>query len=329
MGGVASVEKRERGGKVSWRAHWRDPDGRQCNRSFTRKVDAQRFLTGIEQSKNIGSYIDPGRSKVTVGAVADQWLAGKISLKPTTRALYASVIAVHLKPRWGTTPLDRVDHGDVQAWIAELAAGGMSAGHVRKVLGVLSGVLGLAVRDRRVPANPAIDVDLPRMVEHRRKYLTSTQVAELADAAATLPDDRPRRATDAAFAQYRLTVFTLAYCGLRWSELAALRVRRVDLVKRRLDVAEAMTEVNGGRVAWGTPKPHEARSVPIPRFLADELQVHCAAKSPDDLVFTAPDGGVLRNRNARRAWFDRAAAAIGEPGLTPHELRHTAASLAV
>jgi hypothetical protein len=60
-----------------------------------------------------------------------------------------------------------------------------------------------------------------------------------------------------------------------------------------------------------------------------ELSQHLAGKSPDDLVFTAVQGGVLRNRNARRAWFNRAAAAIGEPHLTPHELRHTAASLAV
>jgi hypothetical protein len=40
-------------------------------------------------------------------------------------------------------------------------------------------------------------------------------------------------------------------------------------------------------------------------------------------------GAVLRNRNARSAWFDAAARAIGEPGFTPHELRHTAASLAI
>ena len=38
---------------------------------------------------------------------------------------------------------------------------------------------------------------------------------------------------------------------------------------------------------------------------------------------------MLRNRNARRDWFNAAARAIGEPDLTPHELRHTAASLAV
>jgi integrase len=49
----------------------------------------------------------------------------------------------------------------------------------------------------------------------------------------------------------------------------------------------------------------------------------------DELAFPSPQGAVLRNRNARSAWFDAAARAIGEPGLTPHELRHTAASLAI
>jgi integrase len=126
-----------------------------------------------------------------------------------------------------------------------------------------------------------------------------------------------------------LVVLVLSYCGIRWSEMAALKVGRVDLIRRRLDVAQAVTEVNGGRLEWGTPKSHERRSVPIPRFLGDELTAHLAGRTEDDLVFTAPMGGVLRNRVARRDWFDRAVAAIGEPDLTPHELRHTAASLAV
>lgn len=69
--------------------------------------------------------------------------------------------------------------------------------------------------------------------------------------------------------------------------------------------------------------------MPLPRFLVDNLRDHLAGKAPDDLLFTSPDGGVLRNKNARRAWFDRAAAVVGVPGLTPHELGHTAASLAV
>lgn len=50
---------------------------------------------------------------------------------------------------------------------------------------------------------------------------------------------------------------------------------------------------------------------------------------PDDLVFASPQGAVLRVANSRRGYFDRAAKEVGVPGLVPHELRHTAASLAI
>ncbi len=39
--------------------------------------------------------------------------------------------------------------------------------------------------------------------------------------------------------------------------------------------------------------------------------------------------GVLRLRNFRRAGFEPAVAAAGLPRITPHTLRHTAASLAI
>ena len=41
---MASVEKRTRNGRVTWRAHYRDPVGQQRNRSFPRKVDAEQVL---------------------------------------------------------------------------------------------------------------------------------------------------------------------------------------------------------------------------------------------------------------------------------------------
>ena len=52
-------------------------------------------------------------------------------------------------------------------------------------------------------------------------------------------------------------------------------------------------------------------------------------KAPTDLLFASSAGGRLDHRRERPAWFDRAAASIGFDELTPHELRHTAASLAV
>ena len=121
----------------------------------------------------------------------------------------------------------------------------------------------------------------------------------------------------------------LSYCGLRWSELAALRVRNFDLLRRRVIVEEAVTEVDGSTLVWGTPKTHGRRTVPLPRFLVDELAATVVNRPGEELAFPSPQGAVLRNRNARAGWFDEAARAAGLAGLTPHELRHTAASLAV
>src|SRR5215212_95584 len=80
---------------------------------------------------------------------------------------------------------------------------------------------------------------------------------------------------------------------------------------------------------WGTPKSHAARSVPIPSFLVVELATLVAELPQASLVFTTWRGKPLRNLNFRRDVFDRAASDAGLARLTPHELRHTAASLAV
>lgn len=64
---MASIEKRPRSdGKNSWRAHYRTPSGAQRNKTFDRKIDAERFLASVEHSKSLGSYVDPALSKVTV-----------------------------------------------------------------------------------------------------------------------------------------------------------------------------------------------------------------------------------------------------------------------
>jgi integrase len=312
-----------------WRARYYDSSGRQHAQHFDRKTDAQRWLDSVTTAVGTGSYVDPNRSKVTLGVVAEQWIAGKINLKPTTWARYENALTVHVLPRWATVPLTAVEHGQIQAWLAELTASGQSGASVRKLHSVLSAVLELAVRDKRIPANPARGVNLPRANTRRRRYLDAGQVELLALEAGTPPPGRADTARAATYRANELAVFVLAYCGLRWSELAALRVEHVDLLRGRLNIREAVTEINGGRLAWGAPKSHEARLVPLPRFLVEELTAHLANGSAHDLVFTTINGEVLRNRNARRSWFDRAAAAIGEPGLTPHELRHTAASLAV
>ena len=107
-----------------------------------------------------------------------------------------------------------------------------------------------------------------------------------------------------------------------------MEVADVDLDRRRLSIVRASSEV-AEHLRIGPTKNHQSRSVPLPRFVIDELRPLLVDRDPEELLFTAPRGGPLRNLNFRRAVWDAAATRAGLHGVTPHELRHTAVSLAV
>jgi len=308
---LASIEKRTRNGQVRWYMRYRDPNGQQRTKTFDRKVDAERYLTTIESSKLTGSYIDPAAARLTLGPWAHGWLDGQTHLKPSTRERYAGILRAHIVPRWGSTRMSDVSHSAVQAWISELSAT-RSAATTRKVHRVLSLILDTAVRDDRLVRNPAAGVSLPRVETKERMYLSHQEVHQLAEACGP----------------YRLVVLFLAYTGVRFGELAALRIHHIDLVRRRASITESVTLVRGVQT-WGTPKGHERREVPIPRFLVDELTIHLARRDPSDLAFSAVKGGALRAQVFQRAVLTETAAGLGLGGLHPHALRHTAASLAI
>ena len=326
---MASVERRTRNDRTRWYVRYRDPSGEQRTKTFDRRIDAERYLTGIESSKLSGSYVDPARSRVTVGDWTERWLVGQAHLKPTTRERYESIVRKHIRPRWGTTKLADVAHADIQTWVTKLSRAAEPA-TVRKIHRVLSLILTLAVKDGRLIRNPAADINLPRPRTLEQRYLTHEQVHDLARAAVGPAEpSKHRRPEEKTSDEYSLIVLFLSYTGVRFGEMAALRVRRIDFLRRRATIAESVTLV-GGQQVWGTPKGHERRDVPIPRFLVDQLAEHVSGKAPDDLVFSGVrGGGAMRTHVFRRAAFDRAAEVIGIPGLHPHELRHTAASLAI
>jgi integrase len=304
-----SIAKRDDG---RWRARYRDAAGKERARHFARKVDAQRWLDDVTSSVVTGTYTDPRTSSVTLEDWSAIWFKGQVHLKATGRTRVEGIVRLYIVPRWGSTRLRDVSHAEVQTWVTELLEGGLSASSVQRTHGLLSQMLDLAVRDRRLPANPAKGVKLPRKLPKARRFLNADQVEAL------VVECEP----------YGLVVRFLAYTGLRWGEMAALRVRDVDPLRRRMLIARSVTEDNG-RLIFDTTKTGEERTVPLPRFLAEQITTSFAGKGPDDLVFQGTRGGVLRNGNFNRRTFGPAAIVIGEPRLTPHGLRHTAASLAI
>jgi len=274
--------------------------------------EAVQFAGTVEVAKAAGTLVDPRLSQVTVGWWMGQWLAGKVNVTEATRVRYEEAIRTHIEPRWGRVKLARIGHEDVQAWVAELSRDHAPAS-VRKIHLCLSEALEFAVKSGRIAANPAKGVSLPRVQQAEKRFLSHEQVQLLAREVGP---------------SWSLIVRFLAYTGLRFSEVAGLRVRDVDLLRRRAIVARSVTEVRG-KLVFSDTKGHERREVPVPRFLVDELYALLGDRDRDDPLFTGRQGGVLRAGRCRLA-MARASQAMGvDQPLTPHELRHTAASLAI
>jgi integrase len=307
---MAQIVRDSRDGR--WLARWRDPSGKQRKKSFGRKVEAQRWLDQLQAEMHSGHYVDPSGGKTVVSGWAQRWCDNLTHLKPSTLERYRGIVHTHILPVWGGWQIGRITASDVNGWVSTLVAAGLKPGSVRQTHRVFSLILDSAVRDGRLGRNPAKGARLPRQIRKEPMYLSAGQVSALAEAAPG----------------HELTILTLAFTGLRFGELAALKVRRFDPVRRRLNVLESVTEV-GSRLVWTTPKTHQARSVPIPAQIAALLEDRCRGKQPDDLIFTSPLGKTLRLNNWRKVVFDPAVKAAGLVGLRPHDLRHTAASLAI
>jgi len=313
---LAIVEKRVRNGKTTYRVRYRDPAGRQRSKVFDRSVDAKRWLHENETAKDNNAWVDPAAGKVRLGEWAERWYATTAALRPTTRRDYRKLLDLEILPTFAAAPIASIDALAVREWLAALAAGGLGPKRVGKARAVLSQLLDAAVEGGKLSRNVAAGVKPPKVQRAEMCFLDAGQVEALADAI------DPRYATLIRFG---------AYSGLRPSELTALKVGRLDMLRGTVRVVEAATEVDG-RLHWGGVKNHEARTVRLPRSITDELAAHLASQShsPDDLAFPAPLGGPMRWSKWTRRYFKPAALAAGLPErLRLYDLRHTCASLLI
>jgi len=297
----------------SWRARYHGPDGRERNQSFRRKSDAERWLAQQRSFIAQGDWTDPARGRVAFGEYALAWLESRTDLKPKTRHQYQSLMSLHILPTWRTIPLAKVTFEGLTQWVARLSLDGLGPSGVRQSVFVMSAALDHAVRSGRLRSNPARGLGLPRIQCRDYVFLTHDQLRDLSAEAGS----------------WRVLVLLLGYTGLRWGEATALRVCDIDLARRRIDVRRAFSDV-GGLIVLGTPKSHQSRTVPVPRFLAREISAAVTGKHADDLVFTMPGGSMLRLSNWRRATFLPARSRAGVSArFRIHDLRHTAASLMI
>lgn len=311
---------------LRYRVRYRKPDGRQTDkRGFKRKGDAETFSNTVEVDKLTGSYIAPSLGKMTVGELGKAWLAGQVFDKESWETRVESIWRVHVEPFWGARAVASIDQTEVQAWVARLDRAASTVGDIHSVF---ASIMDNAVTQKRIPANIARGVKLPKRKGVDHNYLTHVQVAQLA-----------------AEAKHPEIVMFLAYSGCRWGEMAALRPRDLDLDHGRIWITRSASKVNS-RSVIGSPKTWEMRTVAVPAEIADLLRpVATAQRDPNGLLWARPDGEPLRPPTTTH-WLGAAVRRCIEastprnedgapsgpatfPRVTAHQLRHTAASLMI
>jgi integrase len=306
--------KHARTPKGKYVARYRGPDRIERSKTFARKRDADNWRAEQMASLSKGDWTDPRSRKRTINTLGAEWLKTKQRLKKSSEIDYQRIWKVHVQPKWGTREIGSIRTSEIEVWVTELRER-ISVSRTRRAIMILRQILNNAVDDQLIGRNPVTRKIKPGEYERSiPRALTHIEVKKLIRAAGKDWGD---------------VIEVLAYTGLRLSEATALTVQSLKFGTSppTIYVETAQVEVSG-KLYESTPKNGKGRTVPLTEDSLKALIRMSKSKAGDAYVFTPEDGqiGGKRFREVLRAACERAKI---NPPITPHNLRDTAASLAI
>lgn len=233
-------------------------------------------------------------------------LRAERGLSPHTLAAYHRDLSQYVEFLQGVEP----DTPDLDRFVAHLTGIGLAPASVARKLAAVRGLHRFMVAEGHLPTDPTRLIDPPRRPEPFPKALPVDQVIRLVES----PDPTsPGGRRDRALLEF------LYGTGARVSEAVGLDLGAIDL--------EEMTAVVTGKGDRQRQVPLGTACVQaITMWLPDRLTI--AKGGPDrDAVFTNLRGGRLSRVSAFRiVRFHAAKAGIDPASVSPHTLRHSAAT---
>lgn len=314
-------------------------DGRLIRRMVTGRTKAEvlKKLRDLQTSLDAGR--SPARGDLTVARFLDQWVADVVpgSVAPATAVQYRDVVRLYIKPHLGRKHLAKLSALDVAHMLRDLELEGRSPNTRRLARSVLRRALRWAEAEGLVARNVAAVANGVKLDTAEGRTLTPHQA----------------RALLASLAGHRLeAAFTVALAlGLRRSELLGLSWDDLELddTPGRLTVRRGLKRVRSDPgspstlVADDTKTRGSRRTVHLPAPVVAALRSHKARQAGErlragpvwvdrplglDLVFRTPFGTAVDPDNFRQITY-KVTDAAGIGRWSPHELRHSAASLLI
>ena len=303
-------------GSGRWRARYRDPDGRERSRTFTRRIDAERWLSTVEVDLLRGGYVDPSAGQVTFGRYAEHWRSVQVH-RPTTQTLVEGHLRNHVLPFFADRPLASIRPTDIQGWVKDRSEA-LGPRTVELVYRFVAAIFKAAVEDRILATSPCRGIRLPRAAPQEVVPLETEQVLALADAV-------PER--------YRGLVLFTAGTGVRQGEAFGVTLPRLDMLRKSVKIDQQVVWVAGRGPVLGPPKTASSnRSIPLPDAAVEVLAGHLATypvTNEHQLVFTNQRDEPISRSAFGQVWRDAVKSAGAPAGTGFHDLRHYYASLLI
>lgn len=330
---MAWVEKLPSG---KWRGGWRDPGGRKRytrrpefpEHPYARKSDARAAAQEAETGSRRKAAVAQGTMSARV-TWADWWDLIRPEHPDSDSAQVAHyVVERYLRPQWGDTPMNQIQHRQVQTWVTEVLVPGRAPRYVRRIYAIFQTSLNRAVDHGVLTASPCVRVKLPAVRKRPKPYVDEAHLAVLAGIAS---DGRGRRHLRDPAHHDLLTVGLET--GLRPGELCGMHVDQLDLDAGWAYVTH--TYVRGRGVIRGYPKDKDARRVPLTaqavsilcrHVVGRDLTAGCGVTHTDGstckgaLVFLNKRGGHITPHALYQA-MAAAAERAGVPAKSPYAVR--------
>ncbi|WP_176460073.1 site-specific integrase [Rhodococcus sp. 14-2470-1b] len=287
--------------------------------TFGSKLDAEGWLADERRRIDRGTWTPPG-TEIERGRTLADYAEHRIAqrtLTPRTRKGYTETLENHIAPVLGEVPLSQLSVTLVRAWYSTLLLDKPTAR--AHAYSLLHSICRDAVSEKLIDANPCVERKAMNAKRTRKiRTLTVAQLTEVAE------HTEPKELVAA--------VLIAGWCGLRSGELKGLQRNDIAEDASVVSVRRAVT-YRSGEYFEGAPKTEDGvRDVSVPKRIRPAILAHLdkhTGKGAQSLVFAGNGGpeGYLTDWQLRRA-VATAGRAAGIDNLRPHELRHTAATLA-
>lgn len=295
-----------------WQATVRHPSGKRITRTDRLRRVVTDWARDEEGRIARGEWRDPKTGRVNFPDWRDRWLAARV-VEPTTMRGDLGILRNHINPKWDTWRLAAISRLEVQGWVRAMQQAGVGAATIRRAYNLLSSILAAAVDEGLLNETPCRRIDLPATPAKQPEWFTPEQVAAIRQ---HLPE------------RHSIAVELMVWCGLRWGEMAGLRVCDIDWLRQRVKVVGAALQ--SGEWKEYPKSAKSRRELPVPAHVMLLLSPLAAGRRAEDRLFVTerPYKGQHRPWSGSnwRDVFNAAVKAAGAPPYSPHALRHSAAS---